>query len=127
VVLRDKLIAEYVVTSAPTFPISVKLWLVFFERSTLKPVSLSELSVHDKSICDDDTVVAARFVGAAGIGSGVDVGVGLEGAVAVGVVVGVGVGVKVEVAVGVGVGVNVGVDVAVGVGVMVAVAVAVGV
>jgi hypothetical protein len=45
----------------------------------------------------DDTAVAVRFVGAAGVGLGVAVGLG----------VGVGVGVVVAVAVGVGLGVDV--------------------
>ena len=54
----------------------------------VKPVSLFELSVQDKLIWLDDAVVAARFVGAAGV-AGVAVGLG------VGLGVGVGVGVEV--------------------------------
>jgi hypothetical protein len=81
------------------------------ERSILNSVSLSELSVQDRSISLDDTAVAIRLLGAAGVGVGVGVGV------SVGVGVGVSVGVGVGVSVGVGVGVSVGVGVAVGVGV----------
>ncbi len=52
------------------------------ERSILNPVSLFELSVHDRLIWLDDAAVAVRLLGAAGVGVGVGVAVG----------VGVGVG-----------------------------------
>jgi hypothetical protein len=113
-----------VVTSAPIVAIRLNP-LPRLERYTLNPVSLFELSVHDKLIWLAETAVAVRFVGAAGVGVGVGVGVGLG--VAVGLGVGLGVGVGVAVAVGVGVGVGVGVEVGVGVGVAVAVGVGVGV
>jgi len=72
----------YVVTAAPTVLTCVK-FVPSVERSILNPVSLFELSVHDRLIWLDDAVVAVRLVGAAGVG------------VAVGVAVGVGVGVGV--------------------------------
>jgi len=65
------------------------------ERSILNPVSLFELSVQDRLIWLDDTAVAVRFVGGAGVGTGVGVAVGVP--VGVGVEVGVGVGVAVGV------------------------------
>jgi hypothetical protein len=70
--------------------------------SILKPVSLLELSVHDKLMSKHPTAVATRLDGARGVGSGVAVGDGV--AVGLGVAVGVGAGVAVGVAVGVGVG-----------------------
>jgi hypothetical protein len=92
----------------------------FLERSTLNPVSLFELSVQERLIWLDDTAVAIRFVGAAGVGvaGAVGVGVGLGVAVPVGVPVGVGLGagVAVGVDVGLGVGDEVGVGLGVGVG-----------
>jgi hypothetical protein len=75
--------------------------------SILNPVSLLELSVHDKLMSKHPTAVAARLDGARGVGSGVAVGVGVA------VAVGVGVGVAVGVALGLGVGVDVGVGVGV--------------
>jgi hypothetical protein len=57
--------------------------------SILNPVSLLELSVHDKLIFKHPTAVATRLDGARGVDSGVAVGVGVP----VGVGVGVGVGV----------------------------------
>jgi hypothetical protein len=99
-------------------------------RSTLKAVSLVELSVHEMLIELDDIPAAARLLGAAGV-DGVGVAVGSSGVgVAVGVRVGVAVaagGVGVRVGVGVTVGVRVGVGVAgERVGVRVAVGTAVG-
>jgi hypothetical protein len=76
---------EKVVTFAPLRAICPNV-VPFGERSTLKPVSLFELSVQDRLIWLDEIAVAARFVGAAGVGIGVGVGLG------VGVGVGVGVG-----------------------------------
>ena len=78
--------SAYVVTFAPTVAISLND-LPRLARSTLKPVSLFEWSVQDTLIWLDDTALAVRFVGAAGVGVGVAVGVG------VGVGLGVGVGV----------------------------------
>jgi hypothetical protein len=99
--------------------------LPFPDCSILNPVSLLELSVHDKLIWAEETAVATRFVGAAGadakVGEAVAVVVGVE------VTAGVGVLVGVKVVVGVATGVLVGADVAVKVGVAVAVAVAMGV
>ena len=65
------------------------------ERSTTKPDSLLELSVHCRSIWLEDTAVAERPVGAAGRATavGVTVGVGDGVTMAVGVPVGVFVGV----------------------------------
>jgi hypothetical protein len=108
-------------------------------RSILNPVSLFDLSIHERLISRHPAAVADRFEGAAGVelGEGVPVGVALGLAVAVAVAVAVGVGglvgvgeglgagVGVDVALGVGVGVGVGVRVAVGVGVGGAVAVGV--
>ena len=68
--------------------------------SILNPVSLFELSVHDRLISKHPTAVATRLDGARGVGSGVAVGVG----VAVGLGVDVAVGLGVDVGVGVGVG-----------------------
>ena len=70
----------------------------------MNPVSLLELSVQDRLILLDDTAVAVRLVGTAGVRPGVGVGVGVAVGVAVGVGVGVGVGVVVGVDVGHGVG-----------------------
>src|SRR4026207_1389778 len=98
---------EKVVTFAPLRAICKKV-VPSVDRSTLNPVSLFELSVQDRLIWLDDTAVAVRFVGAAGVGVGVAVGVG------VGVGLGVGVGTGVDVGVGVGLGVGVGVEVGVG-------------
>jgi hypothetical protein len=75
---------EKVVTFAPRRAICKKV-VPFVDRSTLKPVSLFELSVQDRLIWLDEIAEAVRFVGAAGVGIGVGVGV------AVGVGVGVGV------------------------------------
>jgi hypothetical protein len=72
-------------------------------RSILNPVSLFELSIHDRLISRHPAAVADRFEGAAGVEPG-------DG-VAVGVRVGVGLGAGVEVAVGVGVVVGAGVGV----------------
>jgi hypothetical protein len=111
---------EKVVIFAPLRAICENV-LPFLERSTLNPVSLFELSVQERLIWLDDTAVAVRFVGAAGIelgvavGVGVDVDVGLGLGVGGGVPVGVGVEVGVEVGVGLGVGVTVGTGVGVGV------------
>jgi hypothetical protein len=135
-VFRRNPVSEYVVTFVPTVAICLND-LPCFVRYTLNPVSLFELSVQDRLIWLDDTVVAVRFVGASGVGVGVavGVGVGVGAGVAVGVTVAVGVGVGAGVAVGVAVGVGVGlgggvadgVEVAVGVGVAVAVGLGVGV
>ncbi len=73
----------YVVIRAPTVATCVNV-LPLVERSILNPVSLFELSVHERLIWLDDAAVAVRFVGAAGIGVGVGVAVGVD--------VGVGVG-----------------------------------
>jgi len=98
-------------------------------RSILNPVSLFELSLHERLISRHPAAVADRFEGAAGVelGDGVPVGVAL--AVAVAVAVGVELGLDVAVAVGVTVGVGgfVGVDEGLGTGVGVGVRVAVGV
>jgi hypothetical protein len=120
-------VSAYVVTFAPTVAISLNA-LPCLVRYTLKPVSLFELSVHDRLIWLDDTASAVRFVGAAGVGVGVGPGVGVGVAVGLGVGLGVGAGVAVGVgiAVGVGVGFGVGLTGGVGVGVGVGVAVAVG-
>jgi len=90
-------VLAYEVTPALTVAICVNV-VPSGERSILNPVSLFELSVHDRLIWLDDAAVAVRLLGAAGVGVGVGVAVGL----------GVGVGVGVGVAVGVGVGVGVG-------------------
>jgi hypothetical protein len=74
----------------------------------VKPVSLSELSVHERSISLDDTARAAKPLGVAGVPLGLAVGVGVD--------VGVTVGVGVDVAVTVGVGVTLGVGLGEGVG-----------
>ena len=60
-------------------------------RSTTKPDSLLELSVHSRSIWLEDTAVAERPLGAAGTVAAVGVAVGT--AVAVTMAVGVRVGV----------------------------------
>ena len=88
-------------------------------RSILNPVSLFELSIHDRLISRHPAAVADRFEGAAGVkpGDGVAVGVTVGVGLEVGVVVGVGVGVAVAVAVDVAVGVKVAVGVAVAMGV----------
>ena len=114
--------SAYAVTFAPTVAISLNP-LPWRARSTLNPVSLSELSVQDRLTWLDDTAVAERFEGAPGVAIGVGVGVEVGVAVAVGVGVEVGLGVVAAVAVGLGVGVAV----AVGVGVVVGVGVGVGV
>jgi hypothetical protein len=57
--------------------------------SILNPVSLVELSVHDKLMAKQPTATATRLDGGRGVASGVAVGVG----VALGVGIGVGVGV----------------------------------
>ena len=62
------------VTFASTVAICEKPLGLFRERSTLNPVSLSELSIHDRLIWLDETAVHVRFVGAAGVGIGVGVG-----------------------------------------------------
>ena len=111
--------SAYVVTFAPTVAICLND-LPCVVRYTLNPFSLFEWSVQDRLIWLEDTAVAVRFVGAAGVGIGVAVGLG------VGVGVGVGVGNGVVVGVGVGLGVGVDVEVCVGVGVVVAVAAGVG-
>ena len=80
----------YVVTFTPTVEICVNV-VPSLERSTLNPVSLFELSVQDKLIWLDDAVVAARFVGAAGV-AGVAVGLGVGLGVGWGVGCGVGLG-----------------------------------
>ena len=101
-------VSGYVVTFPPTVATSVNVIPASVERSILNSVSFSELSAQDRSISLDDTAVAIRLLGAAGVGVGVGVAVG------VGVGVSVGVGVAVAVAVGVGVGVVVGVGVGAG-------------
>ena len=67
-------------------------------RLILKPLSLKELSVQDRSIRFEEAATAERAEGADGIGAGVAVGVGL-GPDAVFVRVGVTVGVAVLVGV----------------------------
>ena len=57
----------------------------------MKTVSSLELSVQERLICDDETALATKLLGAFGAPEGVGVGVGVG--VAVGVAVGVGVGV----------------------------------
>ena len=111
----------YVVTFPPTVAIRLNE-LPCLVRSTLNPVSLFELSLQDRLIWLDDTAVAIRFVGAAGVGIGVAVGLG----VGVGRGVAVGTGVDVGVGVGLDLGVGVGVEVGVGLGVVVGLAVGVG-
>jgi hypothetical protein len=62
----------------------------------LKPLSLKELSVQDRSIRFEEAATAERSEGADGIGAGVAVDVGVRVGVDVGgtgVAVGVGVGV----------------------------------
>jgi hypothetical protein len=77
----------------------------------LKPLSLKELSVQDRSIRFEEAATAERSEGADGI-AGVAVGVGVRVGVAVGATA---VGVRVGVAVGAtAVGVRVGVGVAAG-------------
>ena len=85
---------EKVVTFAPLRVICKKV-VPSVDRSTLNPVSLFELSVHERLIWPDEIAVALRFVGAAGVGIGV--GVGVTVGVGVGVALGVGVGVAVGV------------------------------
>lgn len=82
---------------APTVPILAKV-VPLVERSILKPLSLVDLSVHERLIRLDEAVVAFRLLGAAGVAVPAGVGVGVEAGVgvAVGVAVGVGVGVGVE-------------------------------
>ena len=73
-----------------TFCPTMTIWLKFKPStplSILNPVSLLELSVHDKLMSKHPTAVATRLDGVRGVGSGVAVGVG----VAVGLGVGVGV------------------------------------
>jgi len=111
----------YVVTFAPTVAIRLNE-LPCVLRYTLNPVSLFEWSVQDRLIWLDDTAVAIRFVGAAGVGIGVAVGLGVR----VGLGVAVGTGVDVGVGVGLDLGVGVGVEVGVGGGVVVGLAVGVG-
>ena len=88
---------EKVVTFAPTVATlpndvpSVERWIV-------KPVSLLELSLHDKLILEADAAVPVRLLGAIGVAVGVAVGVGVGVGVGLGVGVGVGVGVVVVVA-----------------------------
>ena len=58
-----------VVTFAPTVAICAKLVQLFpVQRSMLKPVSLLELSVHDRLICVAETAVPTRLLGAFGTG-----------------------------------------------------------
>jgi hypothetical protein len=83
------------------------------DRSSWNPVSLEELSIHERSIRLRETPVAVRLLGAAGSAPGVGVGV-LVGVAVGGTGVEVGVGVRVAVE---GTGVAVGVRVAVGVAV----------
>lgn len=75
------------VALAPTVPTCANV-VPFFERSILKPLSLDELSVHERPIWFAETVVTFNLLGAAGaeVADGVAVGVG----------VGVGVGLDVE-------------------------------
>ena len=88
--------SAYTVIFAPTIAIGANV-LPSVERWIPNPVSLFELSVHDRSISFAETATAVKPVGAAGVdlGVGVAVGVGLGVEVGVGVVVGVGVGVGV--------------------------------
>jgi hypothetical protein len=98
-VFRESPVSGYEVTLLPTEAICAKFeQLLPVQRSIKKPFSFVELSVHDRLICDDETDVADRLLGAFGAGFGVGVGVG------VGVGAGVGVGVGVLGGVGVGVG-----------------------
>ena len=79
-----------------TFCPTMFIWLKLTPSrllSILNPVSLLELSVHDKLMVKHPTAVATRLDGARGVGSGVVVGVGV--AVDKGVEVGVGLGVGV--------------------------------
>jgi hypothetical protein len=99
----------------------------FLERSTLNLVSLFELSVQERLIWLDDTAVAVRSVGGAGVGLAVGVGVAVGVGIGVDVGVGLGVGVGVDVGVGGDVGLGVAVGVGGGVGVEVALGVGVGV
>jgi hypothetical protein len=91
--------------------------LLLAARSTMKPVSLAELSCHLR-IPLLDVTVAVRFDGAfSGIGVGEGVGVTVGVGAGVGVAVGVGVALGLGVGETVGIGVGVGVMVGVGVGV----------
>jgi hypothetical protein len=85
---------EKVVTFAPTVA-TLPNAVPFVERWIVKPVSLLELSVHDKLILDLDAAVPVRLLGATGVAVAVGVGVGVAVAVAVGVGLGVGVGVEI--------------------------------
>ena len=115
-----------------TFANVVAIWLkvtLSALRSILNPVSLVELSLHERLISRHPAAVADRFEGAAGVevGDGVPVGVALGLAVAVGVELGLDVAVAVGVGGLVGVGEGLGTMVDVGVGLTVAVGVGVGV
>ena len=56
---------EKVVTFAPLVAIVEKL-VPFIDRCILNPVSLFELSVHDRLIRLEETAVAVRLLGAVG-------------------------------------------------------------
>ena len=84
----------YAVTFAPTVAICLKV-VLSVERSILNPVSLLELSLHESWTFVDETRLAIKFLGAAGVEVGVGVGVGFGVGVGVGVGLGVGVGVGV--------------------------------
>jgi hypothetical protein len=84
------------VTFAPTEAIWVHGPEEADARLILKPLSLKELSVQDRSIRFEEAATAERSEGADGIGAGVAVDVGVRVGVDVGgtgVAVGVGVGV----------------------------------
>lgn len=58
-----------VLTFTPTVAICAKLVQLFpVQRSMLKPVSLLELSVHDRLICVDEAADPAKPLGAFGTG-----------------------------------------------------------
>ena len=60
VVLAVRPVSECVVTPAPLVAMSVQPVEPLRERSTWKPVSLVELSVHERLICEDEVAVAPR-------------------------------------------------------------------
>ena len=53
-----------VVAFAAGVPICVQLVVPSGDRSTMKPVSLLELSIQFKTICEDDSADATRLDGA---------------------------------------------------------------
>ena len=55
---------------AGTLPISLKFWhSPPWQRSTLKPVSVLELSVHERTMLLEEFAAAVRLEGAEGTGS----------------------------------------------------------